>query len=236
MTEPERPTTERVLRALRARANPRRAAATVLERPTSDELLGVPAAGVYAVANETVRRLRRAEADEVMAFADALVGTGVQEARIVGYYLVSRNRAARERLDRAALERLGRGLDNWAAVDAFGAFLSGPAWLRGSIRDADVRAWARSRDLWWRRIALVSTTVLNKKSYGGTGDTKRTLDICERLAGDPEDMIVKAVSWALRQLAPWAPAAVDAFLVEHDDVLAARVKREVRNKLRTGRK
>jgi hypothetical protein len=32
------------------------------------------------------------------------------------------------------------------------------------------------------------------------------------------------------------PEAVEAFLAEHEDVLAARVKREVRNKLTTGLK
>ncbi len=51
-----------------------------------------------------------------------------------------------------------------------------------------------------------------------------------------EDMIVKAVSWALRMLALWQPEAVAAFVAEHEDRLAARVKREVRNKLRTGLK
>jgi hypothetical protein len=44
------------------------------------------------------------------------------------------------------------------------------------------------------------------------------------------------VSWALRMLAPWQPKAVEAFVAEHEDRLAARVKREVRNKLRTGYK
>ena len=49
-------------------------------------------------------------------------------------------------------------------------------------------------------------------------------------------MIVKAVSWALRMLAAWQPEAVAEFVAEHEERLAARVKREVRNKLRTGLK
>jgi 3-methyladenine DNA glycosylase AlkD len=56
------------------------------------------------------------------------------------------------------------------------------------------------------------------------------------LAADHEDMVVKALSWALRALAVHDPAAVRAFLEENEVVLAARVKREVRNKLRTGLK
>jgi 3-methyladenine DNA glycosylase AlkD len=49
-------------------------------------------------------------------------------------------------------------------------------------------------------------------------------------------MVVKAVSWALRMLAPWQPAAVRAFMDKHADRLAPRVRREVRNKLETGYK
>jgi hypothetical protein len=49
-------------------------------------------------------------------------------------------------------------------------------------------------------------------------------------------MVVKALSWALRSLVEWDRNAVAEFVQEHDDVLAARVKREVGSKLRTGRK
>jgi 3-methyladenine DNA glycosylase AlkD len=124
----------------------------------------------------------------------------------------------------------------WEDVDTFGVLLSGTAWLNGSISDADVKRWAKSRDFWWRRAALVSTVTLNGKTRGGKGDTKRTLIICEMLVSDREDMIVKAMSWALRSLVPWDPKAVRGFLAEHDEALAARVKREVNNKLRTGLK
>jgi 3-methyladenine DNA glycosylase AlkD len=56
------------------------------------------------------------------------------------------------------------------------------------------------------------------------------------LVDDHEDMIVKAMSWALRELVVHDPDAVWAFLREHDDRLGARAKREVRNKLTTGLK
>jgi 3-methyladenine DNA glycosylase AlkD len=56
------------------------------------------------------------------------------------------------------------------------------------------------------------------------------------LMADRDDMVVKALSWALRELVVHDAAAVHRFLATHDDVLAARVKREVRNKLETGLK
>jgi len=49
-------------------------------------------------------------------------------------------------------------------------------------------------------------------------------------------MVVKAMSWALRELVVHDPDAVWAFLGEHEGRLAARARREVRNKLTTGLK
>jgi 3-methyladenine DNA glycosylase AlkD len=49
-------------------------------------------------------------------------------------------------------------------------------------------------------------------------------------------MIVKAMSWALRELLVHDPEAVTAFMRDHEADLAARVKREVNNKLKTGLK
>ncbi len=83
---------------------------------------------------------------------------------------------------------------------------------------------------------MVSTVALNVKASGGTGDTDRTLAVCRILIDDHDDMVVKALSWALRALVPHDPEAVQGFLTEYEECLAARVKREVKNKLTTGLK
>ncbi len=187
---------------------------------------------------ESIRRERRAlsarltaaPADEVLALADSLVPT----RRWFAYELVDHHPAAREALDLAWVERLGRDLGDWGAVDAFGRYIAGPAWRRGLIDDAAVHAWAASAVRWWRRAALVATVPLNLRAAGGTGDSARTLAICAQLAADRDDTVVKALSWALRELIVWDPDAVRSFVATHD--LAARVSREVTRKLETGRK
>ncbi|HZM30267.1 MAG TPA: DNA alkylation repair protein [Acidimicrobiales bacterium] len=196
--------------------------------------------GLDAPSVDTVRRVRRdvsaqlegESGADVVAVALALIG----RQRWVAYEIVYHHPAALDALTVADVERLGTGLADWGSVDAFGRYLSGPAWRRGSIPDATVRGWAASPDRWWRRAALVSTVPLNLAAAGGTGDTDRTLDICERLVADRDDMVVKALSWALRELVPRDPDAVRGFLRDHDDAVAARVRREVTAKLETGRK
>jgi hypothetical protein len=195
-------------------------------------LPGQGVAPVRRVRREYSKRLRAAPAEELVALALALL----ERHRWVGYELVYHHPGGLASLSAGAVERLGRGMDGWGSVDAFGTYVSGPAWRQGRVGDADVRRRAASPDRWWRRAALVSTVALNLRSRGGTGDTARTLDICARLAADRDDMVVKALSWALRALVVWDPGAVRAFLEEHDGVLAPRVRREVRSKLETGLK
>jgi 3-methyladenine DNA glycosylase AlkD len=56
------------------------------------------------------------------------------------------------------------------------------------------------------------------------------------LLDDHDDMIVKAMSWALRALSKRDPEQTAAFIESHRERLHFRVVREVRNKLRTGLK
>ncbi len=178
--------------------------------------------------------LKEAQGELVLEIARELRQTG--SYRWFGYELVQAHPAAFKLLDARRLEDLGRGMDSWWTVDAFARTLSGPAWLAGQVSDGLIQQWAGSPDVWWRRAALVSTVALNMRSQGGPGDASRTLAVCRMLAADPEDMVVKALSWALRELVAHDPGAVRSFLDEYDVVLAGRVKREVLNKLETGLK
>lgn len=182
------------------------------------------------------KQLKDIDAEAMLDLALALVTLGPWVYRWYAYELIHYHRPALQALDAEMLERLGEGMDDWPATDTFAPFVAGVAWRQGQIGDEVIHRWARSEDCWWRRAALVSTVALNTRARGGTGDAPRTLAVCELLVEDKDDMVVKALSWALRELIVWDEDAVRSFLEAHEDELAARVKREVRNKLETGLK
>jgi 3-methyladenine DNA glycosylase AlkD len=188
----------------------------------------------HALRRRYSRQLAKAPAAQVVALAHALLEQ--YGHRWLAYDLINHHRAALASIDAAELEAFGQGMASWGAVDSFGRSLSGPVWRERQVPDALIHKWACSEDRWWRRAALVSTVPLNVRARGGTGDVPRTLAVCRMLVDDHDDMVVKAMSWALRELVAYDPDAVRAFLTEYDDRLAARVKREVRNKLSTGLK
>jgi len=154
----------------------------------------------------------------------------------VAYELIAAHQGAFRLVEERELEELGRGLDSWWSVDSFARTLSGPAWRERLVGDGLIDKWARSSDKWWRRAALVSTVALNVRSRGGKGDVPRTLKICMLLVDDHEDMIEKALSWALRELVVHDAEAVRDFIAQYEARLGSRVKREVGNKLNTGLK
>ncbi len=224
------------LGALRAASVPERREHSAGYFPSDLEILGVPAPSIRAVLRPVARQLREVTPDEALSVARALVGTGVHEARQLAWELIGGRRDVVARLAAAAVEELGRGNDNWATVDGFSLYVAGPAWRDGQVRDEDVVRWAGDDDRWWRRTALVSTVALNLRSRGGSGDAARTLVVCELLAHDPDPMVAKALSWALRALVGVDADGVRAFLDRHGEALASLVRREVRRKLETGRK
>ncbi len=156
--------------------------------------------------------------------------------RWFAWQLLQNHKSAFSGIGEDELLELGKKIEDWGTADAFARILSGPAWLRDQISDDIIRKWATCEDRWWRRIALVSTVALNVKSQGGFGDARRTLEVCSLLVEDKNDMVIKAMSWALRELVPHEPKKVIEFLNENEKSLSARVKREVRNKLNTGLK
>lgn len=180
------------------------------------------------------RYLSRAAPPQVLELAHMLIERC--NFRWFAYELIRNHRPTFASLTPTEIEALGRGIDSWWTVDGFACTLSGPAWQAKLIPDELIHAWARSPDRWQRRAALVSTTGLNVRARGGRGDLPRTLAVCQMLVDDKDDMVVKAMSWALRELVNHDPQAVSNFLAENESRLAARVKREVRNKLQTGLK
>lgn len=188
----------------------------------------------HALRRQWSRQIRKAPAEQVVALAHVVFER--YGHRWLTYELMYHHPTALTIIDAEQLVSFGQGMDGWGAVDCFGRSLSGPVWRERQVPDELIHSWARSEDRWWRRAALVSTVPLNVRSRGGRGDVPRTLAVCRLLVDDGDDMVYKALSWALRELVAYDPDAVWTFLDEYDDRLAAQVKREVRNKLTTGLK
>ena len=217
-------------------ADPQRKKMIAINHPTSMQTLGLKVPDQRKVIEDWRRLLVDFTVKQWIELAIGLVNTDILECQQVAFEFLWKNKKALQALTVEEILLLGKNLDNWVSVDMYCMCITGFSWRTGKLQDEIIVQWARDENRWIRRSALVSTVPLNLRARGGKGDVERTLKVCRLLVNDYDDMIVKAMSWALRELSKSDSQAVIAFMEENQDKLHSRVRREVGTKLRTGKK
>jgi 3-methyladenine DNA glycosylase AlkD len=160
--------------------------------------------GFYNVGTAAVRALARQiylahradwSIDDAMAFADRLLGDRYLEVKSVGIEVVARYR--RDFAPRPAWKRwlAANHAANWATTDLICGALIGPLIVRYPALGAHLRAWASDKNMWVRRASIVG--LIPRARRGESLDL--VYGIARRLHRDREDLIQKAVGWALRE-------------------------------------
>ena len=101
-----------------------------------------------------------------------------------------------------------RFINNWDLVDLSAPNIVG-SYLTGRSRKP-LYALARSRDLWKRRIAIISTFAFIRRN-----EFADTLRISGMLLADKHDLIHKAVGWMLREVGKRDLSTEEGFLQRH---------------------
>lgn len=96
-------------------------------------------------------------------------------------------------------------INNWDLVDISAPQIVGGYLEKRSRKPLD--RLAKSASLWERRISIVATHWFIRQ-----GDFADTLRIAEKLIGDGEDLIHKAVGWMLREVGKRDVAVLEKFL------------------------
>lgn len=115
-------------------------------------------------------------------------------------------------------------IDNWNLVD-----LSAPAIVGVHLLKRDkaiLTKLARSKTLWHRRIAIVSTWAFIKK-----GELAETERLATLLLQDKEDLMHKAVGWMLREAGKKDEAFLLGFLAKHEAVMPRTMVRYAKERL-----
>ena len=204
--------------------------------PGSQEVVGVSNPDMKEVIKALREKYNTWDNSQWIALCKELVKRDIFECQVIAYELIGRNKKLLNALSYKDLMDLWRNLDNWASVDHYTVGIFGVLWGKGVVNDQHIEKLLTSDNFWDRRVAVVSTVALNLKSRGGTGDTPRTISVCEKVVDDREDLIRKALSWALRELSKRDPQAVRDFLDKYQNRLAGLVIREVNHKLDFGTK
>jgi 3-methyladenine DNA glycosylase AlkD len=204
--------------------------------PTKMHVIGVTVPNLKIVQKEVKKQTRSFTIEQKLELVKSLVNENIFELQQLAFEYIQTDKRVLASLTEKEIDDLGKNLDNWLSVDYYGVIIVGYAWRENLISTQKVKSYLISDDFWIRRIAIVATVSLNQKARGGKGDSKRTLEICRLVVDDHNEMIVKALSWALRELAKIDKEPVAKFVNEFEDKLHKKVIREVKNKLVFGTK
>jgi 3-methyladenine DNA glycosylase AlkD len=192
-------------RSLRRLANPRKAHVhRGFFKETDDVFLGVT--------TPQIRQLARQFQNLSLAALRVLMKSHIHDERSLAHAILVRKF---ERGDPSAQERIfhfyirnRQCIRSWDGVDDSAPYIAGRYLLNRS--KTILYELARSKSLWDRRIAIVSTWWFTRKAQ-----TADTLKIARMLLEDKEDLIHKATGWMLREVGKREPAALNRFLRKH---------------------
>lgn len=154
------------------------------------------------------RQVARKHAGVGMDAVKELLHSKIHEERLVALLiLVEKCRSDPQGMARFYLDNLGQ-VNNWDLVDLTAPNILGP-FLEKSDRSL-LYQLARSKVLWERRIAVLSTF-----HFIRAGDFADALRISEILLCDEHDLMHKAVGWMLREIGKRDTKAEEAFLKKH---------------------
>jgi 3-methyladenine DNA glycosylase AlkD len=220
--------------ALEARADPEYSRGSLRIAPTRLDVLGVRTPDLRAVAHDWRRANPDAGEETVRRLADALWAAPSREERALGLEILRQFPVAVAALPARFHATRAADLDDWSLCDLLGAAIVGPWVLADPPRRAEfLYELVAGEGVWRPRLALVATVPITRS---GTVAPDLALSLLDRVLGRTEPMIVKAVSWSLRELAKRERRRAGLYLRDRGDSLPALVRREVGNVIRTGRK
>jgi 3-methyladenine DNA glycosylase AlkD len=158
------------------------------------------------------RKLAREFKDLTLAEIKKLVSSSIHEERLISLFILidkyqKTDEKGKEEIFNFYLKNK-KGINNWDLVD-----VSAPKIIGKYLNEKDKNIlfkFALSKNLWKRRIAILSTQEFIKNN-----DFASTQQIAEILINDEHDLIHKAVGWMLREIGKKDLATEEKFLRAH---------------------
>ena len=200
---------------LRSLGNPESAAAAARyfktgagEYGNGDIFLGLRAAVMHALAKE----YHPLPVDEITV----LLRSPIHEDRLLALLILVRRVLRADEATKREVYRLYLAhthyVNNWDLVDSSAREIVGGYLADKSRKPLD--RLAASKSIWERRISIVATHYFIRQH-----DFADTMRIAERLLGDREDLIHKAVGWMLREVGKKDLSVLEQFLRRHGKVM-----------------
>ena len=151
---------------------------------------------------------------DLRAIAESLYATDVHELRASAIGVLERDRETLDDRDMPWLIALVRKSKSWAYVDWISPKVIGDVIARDPRARKRLAVWAKDKDFWVRRTALLAE---HDALRAGGGDFALWSRLATSMLDEREFFIRKAIGGVLREVSKKRPELVYAFLRKHRD-------------------
>ena len=141
-----------------------------------------------------------------------LLSSRLHELRLTGLFVLRRKYLKSDFSGKQEIVKFylrnSKNINNWDLVDSSASYILGD-FLLDKPKNILFKL-VKSKSIWERRIAIISSGILIKNSDFGT-----TLTLSELLLGDKHDLIHKAVGWMLKEIGNRDMKVLEKFLDQH---------------------
>lgn len=148
----------------------------------------------YGLTNPICHKLAKKYKDLTLAEIQILIKSKIHEERLIALLILVKNFNKNKTKIYNLYLKNTKYINNWDLVDLSAHKIVGAYLCEGQTFTL-LEKLAKSKNLWKRRIAIISTF-----AFLGKIDSKPSLEIAEILVNDKEDLIHKAVGWTLREV------------------------------------
>ena len=160
------------------------------------------------------RTIAKKYKDMAISQVKILLNSKIHEERLAAILILVHNYAmgsedTKQKIVSVYLDN-SRKINNWDLVDLSAHKILGNYMLHDKKKRDILYSFAKSENLWERRISIISTMAFIKNN-----DFDDALRISKILLNDEHDLIHKAVGWVLREIGKKNIASEEKFLKKH---------------------
>jgi len=160
------------------------------------QVYGIKTAVVTKISKKYFSEVEDKSKEEIFQLCELLFSSGIMEESFIACNWSYGARSRFEEKDFLVFEEwIKKYVSNWATCDTLCNHTVGSFIEKYPDYVADLKAWAKSDNMWMRRAAAVSLIVPAKRGRF----LKEAFDISDILIADTEDLVQKGYGWLLKE-------------------------------------
>ena len=194
----------------------------VLRLTSGSKCIGITVPKIRQI-SKTFKTEKNLQFSTVCDIADSLFEDEYREEILFAIFLISMYKKEVYNISWNRINSWLDYIDNWETCDQLSSNIVTAIIVDNPFLTKELLILAKSSNKWKRRFAVATIANMN---HGGRQYPDETFSICETLLSDKEQVVSKAVGWALREISKKCPERTFNFLNQNKTVIPNRLLKE----------